>query len=99
MSHHPKARGLNKKALPYWDQLCLIFEKSRALGADVVLVQDAASVLQGDISMGDASYVHKFQYLMANLDALDSNTVMEELLNYDFDMHTTNLHPSRHLPT
>ncbi|CAN1781852.1 hypothetical protein LINPERHAP1_LOCUS15583 [Linum perenne] len=84
VKHHPKARGLNKKALPYWDQLCLIFGKSRALGADVVHIADAVSVFQCDISMDDATDLPELPYSMED---------------YGLDLHATGLHPPPPPPT
>ncbi|CAN1128672.1 hypothetical protein LINPERPRIM_LOCUS22387 [Linum perenne] len=91
VKHHPKAKGLNKRPLPYWDQLCLIFGNSRALGADAVQLEDAASVLQGDISMEDATDINATPFPMADYDAAHSHELMQELLNAGFDLHANSL--------
>ncbi|CAN1320662.1 hypothetical protein LINPERPRIM_LOCUS31791 [Linum perenne] len=93
VKHHLKAKGLNKRPLPYWDQLYLIFGKSRALGADAVQLEDAASVLQGDISMEDVTNINGTLFPMADYDAIHSHEVMEEFLNAGFDLHANSLQP------
>ncbi|CAN1139121.1 hypothetical protein LINPERHAP2_LOCUS11079 [Linum perenne] len=93
VKHHPKAKGLNKRPLPHWDQLCLIFGNSRALGADAVLLEDAASVLQGDISMEDATDINGTPFPMADYDVVHSHEIMQELLNAGFDLHANSLQP------
>ncbi|CAN1330855.1 hypothetical protein LINPERPRIM_LOCUS35115 [Linum perenne] len=76
-----------------WDDSWNCVFVDDAIFAEYVKLEDAASVLQGDISMEDATDINGTPFPMADYDAIHSHEIMEELLNAGFDLHVNSLQP------
>ncbi|CAN1837460.1 hypothetical protein LINPERHAP1_LOCUS35111 [Linum perenne] len=82
---HKGAAGLNNCRLPFWDELCKIFEVSRANGTEGMTPADAASRLEAELrATGSAPYpVDSY--------GADTTPMMEDLINQGYDMRAEGL--------
>ncbi|CAN1762626.1 hypothetical protein LINPERHAP1_LOCUS8459, partial [Linum perenne] len=82
---HKFAAGLNNCRLPYWDELCKIFEVSRADGTEGMTPADAASRLEAELRATASAPYPTDSY------AADTTPMMEDLINQGFDIRTEGL--------
>ncbi|CAN1765580.1 hypothetical protein LINPERHAP1_LOCUS9674 [Linum perenne] len=80
---HKGAAGLNNCRLPFWDELCKIFEVSRANGTEGMTPADAASRLEAELrATGSAPYpVDSY--------GADTTPMMEDLINQGYHYKKT----------
>ncbi|CAN1781578.1 Putative nuclease HARBI1 [Linum perenne] len=71
--------------LPYWDDLCKIFEASRATGIEGMTPADAASRLEAELRATDSAPYPTDSY------AADTTPMMEDLINQGFDIRAEGL--------
>ncbi|CAN1805883.1 hypothetical protein LINPERHAP1_LOCUS24460 [Linum perenne] len=83
---HKLAAGLNNCRLPFWDELCKIFEVSRADGTEGMTAADAASRLEAEMRATDSA-----PYPVSDNYGADTAPVMEDLINQGFDMRAEGL--------
>ncbi|CAN0919495.1 hypothetical protein LINGRAHAP2_LOCUS31487 [Linum grandiflorum] len=83
---HKHASGLQNARLARWNELCKIFEYSRADGTESMTPNDAASALEAEIRATDSAPYPQFDTY-----ASDSNPIMEDLINEGFDMNAEGL--------
>ncbi|CAN1848392.1 hypothetical protein LINPERHAP1_LOCUS38913 [Linum perenne] len=78
---HKQAAGMNNTCLPYWDELCKIFEVTRADGSESMTAKDAASRLDGQIRRERSFDAY----------AAETTPMMEDLINEGYDMNAEGL--------
>ncbi|CAN1154240.1 Putative nuclease HARBI1, partial [Linum perenne] len=83
---HKLAAGLNNCRLPFWDELCKIFEVSRADGTEGMTPADAASRLEAELRATDSAP----DPVSDNYGA-ETAPMMEDLINQGFDMRAEGL--------
>ncbi|CAN0887113.1 hypothetical protein LINGRAHAP2_LOCUS15535 [Linum grandiflorum] len=83
---HKHASRLQNARLARWNELCKIFEYSRADGTESMTPNDAASALEAEIRATDSAPYPQFDTY-----ASDSNPIMEDLINEGFDMNAEGL--------
>ncbi|CAN1173346.1 hypothetical protein LINPERHAP2_LOCUS30616 [Linum perenne] len=82
---HKYSAGMNGCRLPYWDDLCKIFEASRATGTEGMTPADAASRLEAELRATDSAPYPTDSY------AADTTPMMEDLINQGFDINAEGL--------
>ncbi|CAN1152981.1 hypothetical protein LINPERHAP2_LOCUS19093 [Linum perenne] len=82
---HTYSAGMNGCRLPYWDDLCKIFEASRATGTEGMTPADATSRLEAELRATDSAPYPTDSY------AADTTPMMEDLINQGFDIRAEGL--------
>ncbi|CAN1162241.1 hypothetical protein LINPERPRIM_LOCUS1279 [Linum perenne] len=78
---HKQAAGMNNTRLPYWDELCKIFEVTLADGSESMTARDAASRLERQIRRERSFDAY----------AAETTPMMEDLINEGYDMNAEGL--------
>ncbi|CAN1777116.1 hypothetical protein LINPERHAP1_LOCUS13915 [Linum perenne] len=84
---HKYAAGLNNTKLAHWEELCKIFDVSRADGTDAMTVGDATSRLEAELRPRSESSNQRTYDSYAG----ETTPMMEDLINQGFDMNAEGL--------